>query len=353
MIRILLASNVRPNCDLLARMLEPDAHISVVGEASDGEAVVSMTRRLRPSLILMDGTLLRHDGVEATRRIMMEIPTAIVIASDPQDAARHEAESNALKAGALTVVPGPHGRKGTDLAEASREMISTVKAMAPIKLVRRWPERPAWDATSPRRLVGASRQAGATVWPRLVAIAASTGGPGALQVILRALPRDFPLPILLVQHIAGGFTGSLVKWLDSGCTLRVKIAEEGEPILAGTVYVAPDRRHLGCNPALQVSLSDAAPIGGFCPSASHLFEQVAASVGAASVCIMLTGMGDDGVAGLVAVHKAGGVIVAQDEASSVVFGMPGNAIAAGLVDAVLPLSDICADLIRRATPPRK
>lgn len=350
MIRILIASGVRPTCELLTRMLERDSLLSVVGAASDGAQVVSMTRRLRPSLILMDSQMLRLDGLDATRRIMTEIPTAIVIASDGIEGERHDTEMSALKAGALTIVRGPKSWQEMQFAESSQEVISTVKAMAPIKLVRRWPDRPSWQVNractpAPCRASGIG-----AVRPRFVAIAASTGGPGALQEILGVMPRDFPLPILVVQHIAGGFTNSLVRWLASACSLRVKIAEDGEAVVAGTVYLAPDNCHLGISSASQVRLSEAPPIGGFRPSATYLFERVAEAAGAACVCVMLTGMGEDGVAGLAAVRRAGGLIIAQDEASSVVFGMPGSTIAAGLTDAVLPLPEICTELVRLALP---
>jgi len=352
MIRILVASGARPTCELLTRMLQPDSLLTVIGEASDGAQAVSMTRRLRPSLIVMDSQMLRLDGLEAMRRIMTEIPTAIVIASDDSDAERHEREMSALKAGALTIVRSPRSWHEQDFPEASREMISTVKAMAPIKLVRRWPDRPSWSANRARLPPPLPSLGIRAVRPRLVAMAASTGGPGALLEILHGLAPDFPLPILVVQHIAGGFTNSLVRWLNSGCQLRVKIAEDGEQILPGNVYVAPDGRHLGISAASAIVLSDAPLIGRFRPSANHLFERVAEAFGAGSVCVMLTGMGEDGVAGLASVRRAGGFVIAQDEASSVVFGMPGNAVAAGLADMVLPLADIRAELVQLALLPR-
>jgi len=218
--------------------------------------------------------------------------------------------------------------------------------------VRRWPDRPSWSANRARLPPPLPSLGIRAVRPRLVAMAASTGGPGALLEILHGLAPDFPLPILVVQHIAGGFTNSLVRWLNSGCQLRVKIAEDGEQILPGNVYVAPDGRHLGISAASAIVLSDAPLIGRFRPSANHLFERVAEAFGAGSVCVMLTGMGEDGVAGLASVRRAGGFVIAQDEASSVVFGMPGNAVAAGLADMVLPLADIRAELVQLALLPR-
>jgi two-component system chemotaxis response regulator CheB len=353
-IRILVASGVPSISERLVRMLEPDSLLSVVGEASSGAQALSMTRRLRPSLILMDSQMLSDDGLQATRQIMTEIPTAIVIASNGPDAELHDVEMSALKAGALTIVHSPGSGDESGFAEASREMISTVKAMAPIKLVRRWPDRPSWHESRPDAAPAAASGRVAAIRPGFIAMAASTGGPGALQEILHRLPSDFPLPILVVQHITGGFTQTLVNWLACACPLRVKIADHGEAIVPGTVYIAPDWCHLGISaPPEKIALSNTAPIGAFRPSANHLFACIAEIAGPACVCVMLTGMGEDGIEGLAAVRRAGGLIIAQDEASSVVFGMPGKAIAAGLADAVLPLSDIGAELIQLAALPRR
>ena len=177
-----------------------------------------------------------------------------------------------------------------------------------------------------------------------MAIAISTGGPAALQKLLTSLPRDFPAPILVVQHIAEGFVAGLILWLDSVSSLRVKLAENGEKLQNSTVYLAADDRHLGVSKNGRISLSSKSPVRGFRPSGTFLFESVAAAFGKAAVCVVMTGMGEDGVAGLRAVQKAGGRIIAQDENTSVVFGMPAAAIESGLVDVVLPLAAIVNQL---------
>jgi two-component system chemotaxis response regulator CheB len=182
----------------------------------------------------------------------------------------------------------------------------------------------------------------------VVAIATSTGGPAALQRVFSGLDARFPAPILVVQHITPGFADGLATWLGSVCPLRVRTARHGEPLGPGTVYLAPDGRHLGIS-GHAAALSDAPPIGGFRPSGTHLFESAARAFGAATVAVILTGMGDDGLEGLRAVRHAGGRVIAQDEDSSVVFGMPGAAIAAGLADAVLPLDAIAGRLAALAS----
>jgi two-component system chemotaxis response regulator CheB len=215
--------------------------------------------------------------------------------------------------------------------------------MAEVKVVRRW--RSAAPPAVPSRQ-GLPRPAEVGVPLRLVCIAASTGGPEALQRLLVELPGDFPAPLLVVQHITPGFTAGLATWLNSVCDLRVKLADNGEALAAHTVYLAPDDRHLTVARPGHVVLSSAPPVGGFRPSASPLFESAARLYGRATAAVILTGMGEDGVAGLHAVRQGGGRIFAQDEKSCVVFGMPGAAVAAGLPDAVLSPGAIAAHLLQ-------
>jgi two-component system chemotaxis response regulator CheB len=235
----------------------------------------------------------------------------------------------------------PPGPESPAFEEAARKLVGTVKAMAQVKVVRHWrppektkeePPRSKVEATSPV----ASRS--------LVAIAASTGGPAALQRLLSSLPGDFPAPILVVQHNAPGFMTGLVHWLDGSCDLTMKAARQGEALLPHTVYLAPDDQHLGVSGHRSVVLSAAPALGGFRPSGTYLFESAARACGPSLVAVVLTGMGDDGVAGLRAVRQAGGHVIAQDEASSIVWGMPGAAVAAGLADSVLPLDAIAIRL---------
>jgi len=170
-------------------------------------------------------------------------------------------------------------------------------------------------------------------------MAASTGGPAAIQKIISELPAAFP-PILVVQHIARGFIDGFATWLNTAGALRVRVAEAGEALQPGTVYVAPDDRHLGVSSRMQIDLAETPPIGGFRPSASHLFRSVAKQFGPAALAVVLTGMGDDGCEGLEEVRRQGGRVVAQDETSSVVFGMPAAAISAGLADGIVPIGEI-------------
>ncbi|MFN7144208.1 MAG: CheB methylesterase domain-containing protein, partial [Myxococcota bacterium] len=180
---------------------------------------------------------------------------------------------------------------------------------------------------------------------RVVAIAASTGGPAAIARVLAPLPQRFDLPILLVQHMTEGFLEGFARHLDETVALRVKLAEDGERLAAGTVYVAPDGHHLGVR-AARVALSAAPPLDGFRPSGSWLFRSVAEAYGPGAFGVILTGMGTDGVEGLRALRAAGGRALAQDESTCVVYGMPKAAVEAGVVEAALPIADLAARMCR-------
>jgi two-component system chemotaxis response regulator CheB len=287
----------------------------------------------------MDVRMPRLDGFAATKEIMIAVPTPIVIVTASFEAREVELAMQALRAGALTVLRKPEGPGSPSFEEVAQKFIATVKAMAAVKVVRHW--RPRAPGGAPAALSAASPVRGRT----LVAIATSTGGPAALNQLLAQLPGDFPIPILIVQHNTPGFMPGLVDWLNGSCDLQVKVAVQGEPIRGHTVYLAPDGRHLGVSAQAKVLLSTAPPIGGFRPSGTYLFDSVAAVAGRAAIAVILTGMGNDGLEGLHAIRRAGGRIIAQDEDSSVVWGMPGAAVAAGLADLVLPLDMIPARLV--------
>jgi two-component system chemotaxis response regulator CheB len=178
----------------------------------------------------------------------------------------------------------------------------------------------------------------------VLAIAASTGGPAAIHLILAALPASFALPILIVQHISRGFSPGFADWLDKASPLQVKMAQEGEALVGGTAYVAVDDHHLCVSSSRRIHLSRKAPVGGFRPSGTVLFDSVAAAYGRSVVALILTGMGRDGVDGLRTIKNAGGRTFAESERTAVVNGMPGAAVAAGLADFVLPLDQVAATM---------
>jgi len=343
MLRVLVAEDSVTSRELLVAILRSDPEITVVGEASNGIDAVVLTKQLRPDVITMDIRMPKQDGFESTRQIMIDAPTPIVIVSSIYEERDVEVSMHALRVGALTVLPKPPGPESPDFDDQCRKLVQTVKAMAQVKVVRRWRERVTITPPPTPHVERAARV-------RIVAIVASTGGPSALARILSNLSADFEAPILVVQHISTGFVGGLAAWLNTISPLPVRVAQDGEPLRAKTVYVAPDNAHLGVRNQSEIALLRTPPIEGFRPSGTTLFESVSRVFGNAMVAVTLTGMGSDGVAGLRAVRTAGGRIIAQDEATCVVFGMPAAAIAAGLADSTLPLDAIASRLEELAAP---
>jgi len=335
MIRVLVAEDSPTARELLVSLLRSDPELEVVGEAHNGEEAVAAVQRLHPDVVTMDVRMPILDGFEATRRIMTECPTPIVIVSASIDMRDVENSMRALRAGALAILPKPVGPRSPEFEREAQEFLSTVRSMSQVKVVRRWPERAARPPTEARR---------AEV-PRILAIAASTGGPPAIQTVLAGLPAAFPAPIVLVQHIAAGFVRGFAAWLDGSCPFQVSLGAEGMPLRAGAVHVAPDDCQMGLAAGEVLRLSSSPAVDGFRPSASYLFASVARAFGPAAVCVILTGMGKDGVAGLRAVRERGATILAQDEETCVVYGMPKAVVEAGLADEILPLHAIAPRLI--------
>lgn len=346
MIRALVVDDSPTSRALLVAMLGSDPEIEVIGEAQDGRIAVELTARLRPDVIVMDIQMPRLDGIGATREIMRQTPTPIVITSGTLDVREVVVSMNALSAGALALFPKPEGPASPSFEKESQHFIATVKAMANVKLVsRRGREAipaPAIREHPPITARAPSRPAG------IVAIAASTGGPAALHRLLADLPDDFAVPVLVVQHMAVGFSQGFARWLSGAGGLRVKLADDGEALAPGTVYICPDGKHLVTERRGFAALTDAPPIGGFRPSGTALFESVARAYGSEAVAVMLSGMGRDGVEGLYELRRAGGRVFAQSEQSCVVFGMPREAVEQGLVDATAPAEALAGLLVQAA-----
>jgi two-component system chemotaxis response regulator CheB len=346
-LRVLVVEDSPVARRLMVHILNEDPEIEVVAEAGDGREAVQLTARCRPDAIVMDVVMPTMNGLAATRTIMAATPTPIVLVTathDPDDGMSFDA----LQAGALVLLAKPPGPQATTFVQDAASFRMTVKLMAEVKLVRRRagrrpapaappePARPEPARPEPARPPGKAVE--------IVAIAASTGGPAALATVLGALPATTPVPILVVQHITAGFHQGLVDWMGTVSRLGVRLAADGEPLRAGQVLFAPADAHLGVDARGRVSLGSDPPIGGHRPSATYLFRSVAERYGGGAVGTILTGMGDDGVAGLKTLKEAGGVVLAQDESTSVVYGMPREAAVLGLADQVLPIGQVAGAL---------
>jgi two-component system, chemotaxis family, protein-glutamate methylesterase/glutaminase len=336
-IRTLLAEDSPTSRRLLTEMLLADPEFALAGVAHDGIEAVEMTKRLAPDVVVMDIQMPKMNGFDATKQIMIDTPTPVVIVSAAIDPADMAVSMNALRVGALAVLRKPAGPAASGFDREARQFVQTVKAMAEVKVVRHRRPAPVVSANA-----SPSVSAG---WPvRAVVMAASTGGPAALHTILSALPAGYKLPIFVVQHIAGGFVEGLASWLDVSSRLSVVVAHEGDDVRPGRVYIAPDNRHLGLAGQGTIRLSDGPLVDGFRPSASFLFREAARAFGSSTLAVVLTGMGSDGVRGLTDVREAGGHIIAQDEQTSVVYGMPAAAVDAGLADASMGIGAIVEKL---------
>lgn len=344
MIQILITEDSDVVATLLRAILEAEPDMRVVGRARNGREAVTLAGTLKPDLVTMDIRMPVMDGFDATRMIMASQPLPIVVISSSVDDEELRTTFRAIEEGALAVIEKPRGLGHPDFEAIRRELVDTVRAMAEVKVVRRRPPR---VSTAPFKAPARPRAGGYEV----IGLALSTGGPQTLATLLAGLPMGFPLPILVVQHISPGFIGGLANWLRGQTLLEVRLAEAGMDLLPGVVYVAPDGAHLGVirhNAALRASLSESPPIDRFRPSGTALFRSLAECCGPSAIGGILTGMGSDGTDGLIALHHAGGHVFAQDEASAVVYGMPGAARQAGCVHSVVPLARIPIHLIELA-----
>jgi len=337
MIRVLITEDSSSAAEVMRVILESAGDIEVVGRAKNGKESIRLTEQLKPDIILMDITMPVMDGLEATRVIMNKMPTPILILSSLiKDDCGIGFE--ALKAGALDIMEKPALQLNHSDLSYEEELIRKIRIVSkvrPIHLINRLEKK---YLDTPRVKVVKDN--------RILAIGASTGGPPAICSILKNFVPGFPLPILVVQHICNGFTQGMVNWLGKNCSLKVKLAGDGEKVAGGVAYFAPDDFHLAIDSSYRIILSKEQPIGGHRPSVDFMLKHVARAYKEKSIVILLTGMGKDGTEGLRAIKGWGGKCIVQDEKSSVVFGMPKAAIDAGLADVISPLEKIPSEILK-------
>ena len=341
MIRILLVEDSPVASAILQRLLRGQPDLQVVGVARHGLEALALIPQVNPQIICTDLHMPRMDGLELTREVMARCPRPIlVISASVQEEDTHNV-FRILEAGALDIFPKPITGLTAEYEKAQQELLTKIRVLSGVSVfTQHRRDRPA-PVPRPTPLPAAPRHPALDIRaPRVLAIGASTGGPQALQTIFEALPAKFPVPILCVQHISAGFLGGLIDWLNVKSRLRIRIAEAGELPQTNTVYFAPERHHLQLDSQGRLRPVQSAPVCGHCPSVTVLFESVANHYRRSAAGILLTGMGRDGADGLQAIAQVGGTTIAQDEATSVVFGMPKEAIALGAAQHVLPIQKI-------------
>lgn len=338
MIKVLVVEDTPVVREFLIYILGSDPDIEVVGTACNGREAIEALKRKKPDIITMDIHMPDMDGFQATRIIMETQPVPIIIVSGSNSVGEVAMTFKAIEAGALAVIARPKGIGHPDYEATARDLVCTVKLMSEVKVVRRWPRQE-------KRIASQAAEDKIKKTPQavqIVAIGASTGGPMALKTILSGIPKGFPVPILIVQHIAVGFLEGFVDWLSQSSGFPAHIASEGELMLPGHAYIAPNGFQMTVKDHNSIHLSKGISSDGLCPSVSYLFESVARVFKKNAVGILLTGMGKDGASELKTMRDNGAITIAQDGASCVVYGMPGEAVKISAATYVLSPEKIAA-----------
>ncbi len=349
-IRVVIVDDSPVARDILRALLEEQEGIEVIAEACNGKEAVDIVAQLRPDLVTIDLNMPVMNGIEAIVHIMQSKAVPILVVSNESDA---ELAYQAISSGALEVIAKP-----TYTLQGAENFVRQVRLLAGIPVITRLrprttPELPAAVLKTYRPLSSpAPITAPVPAVRQVFAIASSTGGPQALAHVLPQLPADFPAPIVIAQHISDGFIDGMAQWLSGVCLLNVKVAQDGEPLRNGCVYLSPSEQHMTVTTERCIKLKARAVGDIYRPSCDVLLTSVAEAFGAQAVGLIMTGMGRDGPQGMRAIHNKGGVTWAQDEASSVIYGMNAEAVNLGVIQRQLPLSAIASEMLRivGATP---
>jgi len=350
-IRVLVVDDSAFMCKVLQEIINSDPQMEVVGQGRDGRDGVALAESLRPDVITMDINMPHVDGLQATELIMSQHPRPIVIVSSES---REGAASTlkALELGAIDFVPKPSSGIDLDMKSVREELTRKLKLAAKVRVVRTATrsklaagQAPAASASHSNANAIAAAQNGGK-FP-MISIAASTGGPAAVTRVVAGLPKDLGAAVFLVLHMPATFTKQFTVQLSEVSALPVKEAEQNETPQPGTIYLCPGSHHMRLSLGGKISLDDGPRIDGYRPCADVAFETIAAYARALTIGVVMTGMGNDAAKGAKAVRAAGGYVIAQDEATSMIFGMPSEAIQAGGVDEVVALDNISAAIEKR------
>ena len=345
LIRVLIVEDSRVVRLLLEHLIRADPRLELAGSVGSAEEALRVLEQVAPDVISMDIRLPGMNGFEATRRIMAERPTPIVVVSASVEAADLQISMNALRAGALAVVEKPVGTSHADYQAVAERLCTQLVIMSQVRVVRQRADR-----TIPaRRPVPSTAPSGPFA---VLGLVASTGGPRALSQVLGALAPTFPLPILVVQHITSSFLEGFASWLGTVCPFPVSLAHENEVPIPGRVYLPRADLHLRLEQG-RLRLDHGEPVCIQRPSGTILFRSMAKSLGNGALGVLLTGMGEDGAEGLADIRAAGGYTIAEDASTAVVHGMPGAAVQRGAACEVIPLPDIAPRILELVAPTRR
>ena len=355
-IRVLIVDDSAFMRKVLETIFNADPMFQVIGHAKDGREAVALAESLKPDVITMDINMPHMDGLQATAEIMTTNPRPIVVVSSES----REGANGTLKAlelGAIEFVAKPSGAIDLDMQSVREDLLRKVKMAAKVRVVRtasRFAATLQGNGTPPARPIArptpAADRSASIADQRfpVVVLAASTGGPATVMRLAPGFTREFPAAVILVQHMPAAFTTQFAAQLAEFTEIRVKEAEQGDSVQPGFLYICPGSQHLRVNPLGRIQLDSATGrIGGYLPNIDVTMESVAAYGGALSIGVVPTGMGNDGAQGAKAIKKAGGHVIAQDEATSVIFGMPAEAIKLEVVDQVLGIDDIYSAIEKR------
>jgi two-component system chemotaxis response regulator CheB len=341
-IKVLVTDDSLVTRKFLVKMLSLDPEIEVIGTACNGVEAIEFIRKTKPDVITMDINMPLMDGFEATINIMSEMPVPIVIVSSGYTISETEKKFRALEVGAVAIMPLPYGVGNPDYELTMKRFVSTVKLMSQVKLIKRWNRSTNSDQknNNPDLILPFEdiKDIGSKV--RILVIGASAGGPIALKEILDHIPSDLPCPVIIVQHIDAEFTQGFADWLNLTSAIHVSLATDGEVLIPGNAYMAPGDHHIGVSAIDTIKVSKEVHESGLRPSVSYLFRSVRGVYCDKALAVLLSGMGADGATELKLLKDAGSITIAQDAASSLIHGMPGEAIKLGGACYVLSPSQI-------------